>query len=198
MARAAEFREHIRRRIHRGGGSRLVAPFSSAPASSPACSCSASSPCWSSVPRGRLLRGRVRMGVQRARRSVGRALRQSRPGGDSVRARVRAAVLRRLRQHVCPHAGRHVCQNGSTPFRHFPPRRADLCRLPPSSARQQGAVPGPGARAALRARLRTGGARHLRDSVAGPGFDSVLTATLIGMPMKECSSTCRGVLQAVQ
>ncbi len=73
---------------------------------------------------GRLLRGRFRMGVQRARRSIDRALRQSPPGGDGVRARVRAAVLRRLRQHVRPRAGRHV-----------PARRADGCRLPVHPAR---------------------------------------------------------------
>jgi hypothetical protein len=47
----------------------------------------------------------------------------------------------------------------------------------------KGPFRGPGARAALRARLRAWVACHLLGSVAasGPGFDSVLTATLIGM-----------------
>ena len=77
------------------------------------------------------------------------------PGGGGVRARVQAGVLRRLRQHRRHDAGRHV-----------PPRRADGGRLPVHPARQQGADPGSRARAALRARLRAGLARHLRDSIA--------------------------------
>ena len=85
------------------------------------------------------------------------------PGGDVVRARVRAGVLRRLRQHRRHDAGRHV-----------PPRRADGCRLPRSScaaARARSRIESP--RSSTRAPATRGG-------LAPAGCDSCERGTRVG------------------